>query len=354
MFAVIERSLANGNYMDGGWGAQVDGYAGLGITRNDFVVGRGVTIGGGNSVSASSIRNASNLSVRQTLAAIGGECVGTNAQSKNLPLNPVALVQAHIEAPGGDFDGLINPSSNQNGFIAEGVTGAGLHMYGDNFMPANIAYVGNYEGTATTTTTTAEPTTTTTTTTAPTTTTTTTTAPTTTTTVAPTTTTVAPTTTTAAPSVEGYVYDYFGNCNAQGYPMCESRYLPEDIAQGRPPSNPNCDGSSTDYYSAFIACGAVMCYSCSNPYGAYRTPAECDSLGGNTMGPPYPEDCTTTTAAPTTTTTTTAPNPCAAGGANCKPYWQMPNGDTWTTREGCLEYAGSSCDMCTDEHFGPC
>jgi Major tropism determinant N-terminal domain len=82
----------------------------------------------------------------------------------------------------------------------------------------------------------------------------------------------------------------------------------------------------------------------------------------NGLSPDVPEPTTTTaaptttttTAAPTTTTTTAAPNPCAAGGANCKPYWQMPNGDVWTTREGCLEYAGGTCDMCVDEYFGAC
>ena len=123
----------------------------------------------------------------------------------------------------------------------------------------------------------------------------------------------------------GYVYDYFGNCDAQGYPICESRYLPEDIAQGRPPGDPSCSGS--DYYSAFIACGAVMCYTCSDPYGAYRTQAECDSLGGNTMGPPYPEEC----------------SPCPG---SCVKYWVFGN---YQLRVNCVNLLDEAwCDRCWD------
>ena len=146
-FAVLQKTVDANNFLNGGWGSNTDGYGNLGISRSNFVVGQGTTINN-NIISNSNIRNITDPSSQAMFKHIAEEFIGAKAQEKNLPLDPVPLIVAQINAPGGDFDGLINPPTNNNGFIAEGVIGAGLHIYGNNYMPANLAYVGNY-GTST-------------------------------------------------------------------------------------------------------------------------------------------------------------------------------------------------------------
>lgn len=145
--AVLGKAAQSKTYLDGGWGSTVDGLGNLGITRTNFVVGSGVTINNDNSISSAHIYNTSELAARQIFAAISEEFIGAKAQEKALPLDPVALVLADIAAPGGDFDGFINPPENVNGIIDvdTGATGSGLYIYGDNYMPEEIAGVGNYD-----------------------------------------------------------------------------------------------------------------------------------------------------------------------------------------------------------------
>lgn len=157
-FAIaLAAAQAAGGYVDGGWGPMVDGYGNMaalinakGIvaapSRNDMVVGQGVTITNGVvSASSSVIFNTDNESVQQILGFANANCIGARAVNSNLPLDPAALVAADINKPGGDFDGLVNPPEKTNGIIDEqGNTGAGLHIYGANLVPASIAGVGTH------------------------------------------------------------------------------------------------------------------------------------------------------------------------------------------------------------------
>jgi hypothetical protein len=159
MFAVLEVAVHEGGYVAGGWGPNVDGYTVLGslmpegsqFNRDDFVVGRGVTIDG-NSASSVFIRNTSDPLARATLDYLKNEFVGANAMAKNIPLDLVGLAQADWNAPGGDFDALINPAEHQ---APEGLgfgepngdpNTLGEGVFGPNLVPDVIAYVGCYEG----------------------------------------------------------------------------------------------------------------------------------------------------------------------------------------------------------------
>lgn len=164
-FAIaLAASQAAGGYVDGGWGASVDGYANLasmiqarGVvnppTRNDMVVGQGVTVTNGVvSASSSVIFDTSNDNIQQVLGFANANAIGARAEAAGLPLDPGVIVAGKIAAPGGDFDGLINPASNTNGIInPAGGTGAGLQIYGADALPSSLAgagthYVDDYGG----------------------------------------------------------------------------------------------------------------------------------------------------------------------------------------------------------------
>lgn len=144
VFIALEASIAAGGYVDGGWGSNVDGYGNLGqnigYSRSDIVVGEGVLIQNGQIVSTV-VKDTAEQQNRQFLKAIKDNFIGFNAQANNLPLDPVALQLADMNAPGGDFDGIVNPPENQNGMIdAQGNVGPGLGL----LMPEEMQYTGNY------------------------------------------------------------------------------------------------------------------------------------------------------------------------------------------------------------------
>lgn len=141
VFAVLKAAINAGGYVDGGWGPTVDGYGALGINRSSLVVGEGITIQEDGSISGGNIQTIDQQDSKQTLKSLQDLFVGFNAEKNNLPLDPVALQLADMNAPGGDFDGIVNPPGNVNGIIApDGTTGAGMGI----LMPGDIAYAGNY------------------------------------------------------------------------------------------------------------------------------------------------------------------------------------------------------------------
>lgn len=153
----LAASKAAGGYINGGWGPYVDGYgvfidilktknSNINLTRDSFVVGEGVTITNG-SVSAPSdvILDTSNDDPQLILGFANANAIGARAQLINFPVDPVALQQADMAAPGGDFDGLVNPPGNSNGIIdAQGNTGPGLYIYGAAGMPAVFSDMGTH------------------------------------------------------------------------------------------------------------------------------------------------------------------------------------------------------------------
>jgi hypothetical protein len=79
---------------------------------------------------------------------------------------------------------------------------------------------------------------------------------------------------------EGYIWDYFGKCEAE-YPVCEQKYLPEEWAQGRRgyDSESSCNYTTQQNSSYLIGCGQMMCYFCDNN-NPYLPPSECTASGG--------------------------------------------------------------------------
>jgi hypothetical protein len=159
-FIAIEAAAKAQGYVDGGWGSQVDGYANLAngtctgcvsattLQPNHFIVGQGVTIGQDNSVTSQGILSTNEKTPKELLKAIEDSFIGFNAENNALPLNPVALQQADMAAPGGNFDGLVNPPGVTGGIInAQGDTGAGLGIYGNDGMPNSVSQTGSYSGT---------------------------------------------------------------------------------------------------------------------------------------------------------------------------------------------------------------
>ena len=159
-FIAIEAATKAKGYVDGGWGADVDGYANLAngtcegctatttLQPNHFIVGQGVTIGQNNEVTSQGILSTNEKTPKELLKAIEDYFIGFNAENNALPLNPVALQQANMAAPGGNFDGLVNPPGVTGGIInAQGDTGAGLGIYGNEGMPGSVSQTGNYSGT---------------------------------------------------------------------------------------------------------------------------------------------------------------------------------------------------------------
>lgn len=164
-FAIaLAAAQANGGYVDGGWGPTVDGYGNMAdiinqkgvvasASRNDIVVGQGVTITNGVvSAPSSVIFNTDNDNAQQILGYANANAIGARADAVNFPLDPGAIIAAFINQPGGDFDGLINPPEKTAGIIdAQGNTGAGLYIYGADAVPASMAgagthYVNDYGG----------------------------------------------------------------------------------------------------------------------------------------------------------------------------------------------------------------
>lgn len=158
-FIALEAATKAKGYVDGGWGYNVDGYANFAngtctgcvgpttLQPNQFIVGQGVTIGQDYSVTVVGGGNLStdNKEPRKLLKAIDDNFIGFNAMQNNLPLDPVALQQADMAAPGGDFDGLINPPGVTGGIInAQGDRGPGLAIYGNNGIPQTMASVGTH------------------------------------------------------------------------------------------------------------------------------------------------------------------------------------------------------------------
>lgn len=154
VFIALEAAEKAGGYIDGGWGSTVDGYSVLGSTigfsRSDIVVGQGVTVGNDYSISSQTVRNTSSPIARQVLGYLQEEFIGVKAEEKSLPLDPVALQAADIAAPGGGFDGIVNPPEITGGVIdSQGNTGPGLQFYGPDGMPSEISYVGSYQPSST-------------------------------------------------------------------------------------------------------------------------------------------------------------------------------------------------------------
>lgn len=153
MALALAASASANKYVDGGWGPTNDGYnilgSGLGATynRNNLVVGSGVTIGPSGSVTSPLIFDSSSVVLQRILGFSNAHFTGTLAAEVGLPLDPIALQLADMQAPGGDFDGLINQPSVTGGIIdASGNRGSGLAIYGSGGMPAEIAYIGSHNG----------------------------------------------------------------------------------------------------------------------------------------------------------------------------------------------------------------
>lgn len=156
-FAIaLAASQAVGGYVDGSWGPNIDGYQELAnfiktkrsfnFSTSDLIVGQGVSISN-NIVSLPSVAvfDTDSDDVQKILGFANANCIGARATSSTLPLDPVALQNADLAKPGGDFDGLINPPENSNGIIdALGNTGPGLQVFGVKGIPESLSSVGTH------------------------------------------------------------------------------------------------------------------------------------------------------------------------------------------------------------------